>query len=457
MKKTGRMLLVVAAAFFLFSGFFALDKGVFQADSLAEWISQVKNNEWISSVLADDRLSVLNEKSARGDAHREAQKALEQWAAAMGRQNERTVEQWMEPENNKLIIRRLAVAPISHVKIKLTGAGNLETAQGEAVLKNVKAEIKYRYNGGKNSEEYPMIRSFDLLKRNGQPWKISNYRPVDQPALFEMGETKTRKSKNFLFLYHAQSEPQVEQIIEKTEQAYREIGKTLNADGNPPYPVLVYPKESMWQGGHTVATASGQYFINAAGYKVTNQFVSLNMEALEQSDEDDSVYTTLKHEIVHVYQFPQLPPYVPVWLLEGMAMYYSGDDMSYVFKGSDGMERLNEIDLTKLTASEKLGEVGFGVSGRKQQQEYAFSYCTVKYIIKTYGQEKLNDLIQSYSSTSWSAIEGDVPRDKEGKNKYKWEAVTTKLTNEYLQKHFGMSEKQLEEHVKQKIKQANIQ
>lgn len=454
MKELGKLGLISLLSLLLLSGFFTINKEENPRAVLAGIVHDLQENEWISYVFAEDKLDVLSEKSARGEAHRQAQQALDVWSKAVGSQNPQQMNNIMESNRQEGMARRLAMAPISDVRVKLKGAGQLIQNGAERSLNGLKTEVKYRYQDGKKDEWYKVERSFDVRQTKQGTWKIINYTQIGSPALFEMEETKTKKTENFLFLYHDKNEDDMPAIMEETEQAYEEMGKRLSLKGNPPYPVLVYPEEHLWQGGHTVATASGQYFLNAAGYKVTNQFISLNFEALQGSSQDGSVYTTLKHEIVHLYQFPQLPPYIPVWLMEGMAMYYSDDDMSYVFDGDFGQRRLREIDLSRLTASERLGENGFGVSGRKQQQEYAFSYDTVRYIVEMYGEDTLQKLVASYSNTPWFEIKDDIPSEDEHAN-YKWKKVTKRLTDNYLKKHLGINEHELEERVKQWIADKN--
>ncbi|ERI10060.1 hypothetical protein [Aneurinibacillus aneurinilyticus] len=454
MKALRKLGLLFLLSLLLLSGFFTINKEENPSAILAGIVHDLQENEWIASVLAEDKLDVLSEKSARGEAYREIQQMLDAWSKAVGSQNPQQMDNIMEHSGQENMAQRLAMAPILDVRIKLKGAGNLIQNGAECSLKGLKTEVKYRYRGGKKSEWYTMERSFDVKQTEQGMWKVTRYIPIDSPAFFEIGETKTKKTENFLFLYHDKNENDMPAIMEKTERAYVEIGRRLSIKGNPPYPVLVYPEENLWQGGHTVATASGQYFLNAAGYKVTNQFISLNFEALQNSSQDGSVYTTLKHEIVHLYQFPQLPPYVPVWLMEGMAMYYSDDNMSYVFDGESGQRRLREINLSSLTASERLGENGFGVNGRKQQQEYAFSYNTVRYIVEMYGEDTLQELIASYSNTPWYKIKDDIPFEDKDAN-YKWKKVTTRLTDEYLEKHLGINEHELEARVKRWISDKN--
>ncbi|MFT9847500.1 gluzincin family metallopeptidase [Aneurinibacillus sp. REN35] len=454
MKAVGKLGLLSLLLLLLLSGFFTINKNENPRAVLAGIVHDIQESEWVSSVLAEDKLDVLSENSARGDAHRQAQQTLERWAKVVGSQNTQQMHQLMHNTNEKDMAQWLAMAPIEEVKVQLTGAGHLMPGASGSSLSGLQAEVKYRYAGGKQNEWYRMKRSFDMKQTKTGAWIITQYTQVDQPAFFELNETKMKQTDHFFFLYHEQSEDEMPSIMKQTEQAYQEMGQRLAIQGTPPYPVLVYPEEGLWQGGHTVATASGQYYLNAAGYKVTNQFISLNLEALQRSPQDESVYTTLKHEIVHLYQFPQLPPYVPVWLMEGMAMYYSEDDMSYVFRGEEGERRLGEINLAKLTSSERLGDSGYGVSGRKQQQEYAFSYDTVRYLAEVYGEEKLLALVKSYSDTPWFKIKDDIPADDE-QTRYKWERITSRLTNEYLQKHYGLTEKELEERVKVWINEKN--
>jgi hypothetical protein len=134
---------------------------------------------------------------------------------------------------------------------------------------------------------------------------------------------------------------------------------------------MVYPQE--WMGG----VAYIEYGITAIGISPDNL---------------DWGKRTIAHELTHllVYQMTYNPyGMIPLWLNEGLAMYAEGEfepDAQNIL--DNAVRRDNLVSVDKLIDS-------FPPDGRIRLC-YAESYSLVKFLIDTYGQEKMLELLEVF-------------------------------------------------------------
>lgn len=107
--------------------------------------------------------------------------------------------------------------------------------------------------------------------------------------------------------------------------------------------------------------------------------------------EDDWAAEVIPHELAHLVTdaavFNCLGTYMPVWLSEGLSMYLEGE-------ASPGDAASVEAAMKKgtLFSLRSLAQ-GFAVSGDKARLAYAFSGEVVRYMIETYGADKMTALL----------------------------------------------------------------
>lgn len=109
--------------------------------------------------------------------------------------------------------------------------------------------------------------------------------------------------------------------------------------------------------------------------------------------EDDWAAEVIPHELAHLVTdgvvFNCLGTYMPAWLSEGLSMYMEGDPLpSDLISVETALKNDNLFSLRSLAQ-------GFAVSGDKARLAYAFSGEVVRYMIDTYGSEKMAALLSA--------------------------------------------------------------
>jgi hypothetical protein len=102
--------------------------------------------------------------------------------------------------------------------------------------------------------------------------------------------------------------------------------------------------------------------------------------------------STIAHEITHIlvgnFTFSCLGS-VPTWLNEGLAMYAEGGLTPSAQVQFDAAVRANRIFSIRALGG------GFSEESTRANLSYSQSYSIVNYLIKTFGQAKMNDLLES--------------------------------------------------------------
>jgi hypothetical protein len=157
-----------------------------------------------------------------------------------------------------------------------------------------------------------------------------------------------------------------------------------NAGIQPPSDIIivVYPDAEMLKDAilFTSEWVGGQAFPN---YGVTMIGIA--------PGETDWAEEVIPHELAHLVTdsvvFNCVGTYMPTWLSEGLSMYLEGEASA-----SDIASVESALKDGSLFSLRSLAQ-GFAVSGDKARLAYAFSGEVVRYMIKTYGAEKMAALL----------------------------------------------------------------
>ena len=107
--------------------------------------------------------------------------------------------------------------------------------------------------------------------------------------------------------------------------------------------------------------------------------------------EDDWAADVIPHELAHLVTdtaiFNCLGTHMPTWLSEGLSRYLEGEPST-----SDIASVESALKNDTLFTLRSLAQ-GFAVSGDKARLAYAFSGEVVRYLIETYGADKMSDLL----------------------------------------------------------------
>lgn len=98
----------------------------------------------------------------------------------------------------------------------------------------------------------------------------------------------------------------------------------------------------------------------------------------------------VQHEVVHHITIRMCNNNLPVWMLEGIAMY--DGSAYYGFETSSLLSKLTKRGVTKTLAEIEAIDLGSNLTGTQIRNYYNTSYMYVRYIFETYGRETLMDL-----------------------------------------------------------------
>jgi hypothetical protein len=168
----------------------------------------------------------------------------------------------------------------------------------------------------------------------------------------------------------------------------------IYADSRDLQGAMVFPQE--WTGG----VAFTSYYTIAIGIEPNN--IDWGKDAMTHE---------LTHLVVHQMV---LNPYIglPTWLDEGLAMYNEGSlDVGFTSRLKDAMDENRLITVRSLSSP-------FSTDTETAYLSYAQSYSLVEYLITTYGQEEMLELLMAFSQGSSydEALESVYGFDTQGLN-----------------------------------------
>lgn len=161
--------------------------------------------------------------------------------------------------------------------------------------------------------------------------------------------------------------------------------------------------------------------------------------------------------MVHLALAAQTRPFTPPWLKEGVIVYFSGD-LSLDVNRALVRQGLGHLSLERMTRAGTLGE--HDLVGRQSADEYLFAGNVVAYLVEKHGQQSLLDLYRSYGDRSVAGIAAKTAADALARPESLVEllegvagggargALAAELTEEALERRYGLSVQSLETAVK---------
>lgn len=206
---------------------------------------------------------------------------------------------------------------------------------------------------------------------------ILNDLKTTRDAVF--AESAREASGHFTFVYLQPDSQAVSEMADSLEAAYSRISTGLNTKRISPITVFVYPSLKSFHSILPMKDAPGWVAGKAWG-KDEIHIVSLNNPG--PSHNRESILTISVHEFAHcaTANITELTPDFPCWLSEGIALYFAGQfqnpkDFVYIREG-------------KYPSLALLSDQVNGL-----EKVYEVSYTLVEYIVDTWGDDSLHDLV----------------------------------------------------------------
>jgi hypothetical protein len=272
--------------------------------------------------------------------------------------------------------------------------------------------------------------SLDMVKVGGLPpgssldywWKIedaSGARLETEPANVRFEDTRydwDSLTEGELTLYcYQHDEAFVNELMDSAQVALARLASDTGAELKKPVQLYIYANSSDLRGAmiHPQEWTGGVVYppqgIVAIGIAPTN--ISWGKRAIAHE---------LAHLVVHQMT---LNPYndLPTWLDEGLAMYAEGDpEAEFVVSLEGAIEDGNLISVQSLCSP-------FSAFVDKARLSYAQSFSLVEYLINTYGQSQMLELLNTFreGSSYDAALEAVYGFNMDGLDSL-WRAYVTK-------------------------------
>ncbi len=299
------------------------------------------------------------------------------------------------------------------------------------------------------------LREPDFFQEN-DVWRIGRIRFKDNAPFWHLGDVVVAETPHFLIFIRPQATPELPALQQEVESAY----EALAALGLPlasRYAAFFSGADERFSeltgifgGQRVLGVALARFNLEGEEIIVYNRAFYINGEALatyaEQLSPDDR-QITIRHELVHLALASYSRPYTPPWLAEGMAVFYAGQETPETRMFLLEEERLEKIDLEELTAATSLGQHDF--LGERASTEYSYAGATIAYLIETYGEEVVLDFYRSYAIVPATVIRDQMPVFwNQFATSSAFLELSTELTSEAVQSHFGRTLAELDADVK---------
>ena len=237
-----------------------------------------------------------------------------------------------------------------------------------------------------------------------------------EPTSFNYDDTRFQWSsieKDRITLYwYSGSRQQAEQILDAAVQSVQRLAREADVHFDHPMKIWVYNSKAEMDPALPQSSPSYQERTVTLG-------VRLSPEVMALLGNHSEVIETVAHEVSHmvIHQAIENPfAQLPAWLDEGLAMYAQGELPPGHQRVLEEAKRRSEL-MSVRSLTSYVGDPS------KVNLFYAQSYSFVDYLIKTYGREKMNQLLQVYKrgTTNNAALEEVYGFDVEGLDE-RWRA-----------------------------------
>lgn len=203
------------------------------------------------------------------------------------------------------------------------------------------------------------------------------YQPVAPTAT--VASNIPAKGDDFRFIYGSADEDTFSDIQSVLALSCPEVRQDLQFTGATHYTVEVFPDQKAYDAGLTDTSVTGSPACSGNG-KIS--LVSPRSPIRVPGISYDQRLMMVVHEYAHLL-VNEINPDAPIWLAEGIACY-EGSNGAYIEKGGAVAKALPAIAFS-------------GIQDNYYDTPAAdvYSFLAVKYIIDTYGLDKLNQLLRT--------------------------------------------------------------
>jgi hypothetical protein len=255
------------------------------------------------------------------------------------------------------------------------------------------ASVHERYSFARVPGRFGTTRTFVLARRGGG-WRVAGVRSRRGIPPWEAGDFRPRRTRHFVVLRAPST--RIDTLLTALERGYSAMRARLTQPLRRRYLVIVAagPKQARAltdriRGVGTLAAISDATISERGPARAVGKVVSLRLLVVDSAFMDLDPLgrrRTVAHELTHAALAGSTSGRTPAWLVEGVAMYVSGDRRSAPA----------HPDLATLSQPGAIARL----TGAAQTRAYAASSAAAFAIADRWGQRKLMALYDSFNHAS---------------------------------------------------------
>ncbi|MBX7208793.1 MAG: hypothetical protein K1X78_10805 [Verrucomicrobiaceae bacterium] len=355
------------------------------------------------------------------------------------------------------LLRRIDKMPLASLKLA-PSAGQRLALNGDGTMR-MRMELRYRFRG-QPEEHCFMLVGGGRLRRLAEPqgWRVESL-VLDLAPPWAQGYTAFGESRHFLIFYRPDG-AQVRHAmatLEQLEASWDAISATglKLADKYAAFLCQNADDHKMLTGdlalGTVEASVGGMAVVENDRFLTSNVAVYVNPLVFEGPgalQQRRRLRTALDHEMVHAALSPWTRTWMPGWLVEGAAVFLSGEHR----RGNRALVDAMESGLTLRGLSE--GGVLRDPQGDvfRLDLQYRLGAEAVAYIDSRWGTARLTELYRAFSLEFPDAWHGPFGVDYENEDGAAKRRVRIDLTQKMLRRVLGTSLDEIEAAVLKRLR-----
>jgi len=299
--------------------------------------------------------------------------------------------------------QRLAL-PISRVEIEATEPPpTIKSGELEAEVR-----LFYWFEGipEENAFVHTLLYSF---REVDESWKVHSIRARDRKVLpWRRGPLAVHRTNHFLIYTEPAMERDLLEIARDAESAYARLYRQgLPMDSSyvihfasgedftrtSSRPAAGIARVTFEQADGVLSARSRDFLVNGSYFSTSNR----------RRISSERRLVTVTHELAHLAMMSGSVFFMPPWLVEGAAVYFSGD-LNFDDNRRLLLRGLEHLNLEEMTDAKFLGEHGRVSS--QVSDEYRFSGSVVAYLVELGGVEGFLAFCRSFSNEVPEAVGG---------------------------------------------------
>lgn len=308
------------------------------------------------------------------------------------------------------IAKGAASVPLASIDLVLADAVLVDEERPR--LDDVQVDLLYRYEGLAEDNLFRLSMEYDLERRNGS-WEVLASRPIPEDLpVWATGPVEAARAPHTLALFRP-GLANVSELLNLAEQARAQLLPSLTLEADPANLVVLARDEAEYQEMSGLAAPESSLAVAQIRYRGTagrpvrpeGRQMVVNLAPIFERPAEGVPFEgqaevlpveVFQHELGHLALGPFTRAQTPSWLVEGAAMFLSGE------RRVDAWRTISQEDLFEELEAAKLGRPG----GLDVGLQYAHANATALYLVEAFGPEKFWELYRSFAEGGGSA-EGD--------------------------------------------------